>query len=100
METALPRFLVIIALSIGFSLLAFAPPNITAGILGFKEKSPLWGKLIGFLGLVWLLMGLIPPEIISSAGLRQFLPSLRMFLGGIVVGLFVAVLTKRFERKS
>lgn len=93
--------LVVTVLGIGFSLLLFAPPCTTAWLLGTKRESRLWARLAGGVGYVWILFGLLANELVgplqvTAAGQGVFL-MLKHLSGGIVIGLLIAISTKRFE---
>ena len=95
MNHILTPFLVKLVLGIGFATLAFAPPEITVKILGTKQPSRLWVRLAGIVGLAWLLLGMIKfePNHVAPVMLQ-----VRAMLGGVAIGLLIAVMTKRAER--
>ena len=93
--------LIVVILTAGFSVLAFAPTKISARFLRLSTESKLWVKLAGFLGLLGI--GLSLAYDYSSAfeislNGRKLLLLLKHYCSGIIVGLFVAIMTKRYEK--
>ena len=96
------RYPITLVLAVGFSILAFVPPKISARMLGSGTESRLWGRLVGILGLVYIVLGLAASEYsghlrLTPAG-KELLLKLKDVCAGVVIGLLVAWATKRHEK--
>lgn len=98
----LKHYIVRLLLGVGFCLLAFAPPKTVATLLGTKTESRLWAKLAGYLGLFSVALGIISPDhfaiVHATPNGEGFLLTLKYTCGGVVIGLLVAICTKRQEK--
>jgi len=97
MNYLLTPYLVKLVLSIAFAMLIFAPPDLCAKVLGVKQPSRLWARLAGIVGLAWLVLGLIKFE---PTRIAPVMLQVRAMLGGVTIGLMVAIMTKRSERMT
>jgi hypothetical protein len=95
-------FLIGLLLCIGFAILAFAPRKIAGSLFKIAQGSRCWARLAGVLGLSWLFLGFIvdpPPSSGEEAG-RARLSMARSMCGGVVIGLMIALGTKRYEQSG
>ena len=96
-------FLLVVAAAI-FFVLAFSSGPSAVRFLKLKRESKLWVRLIGACGLVWVSLSFI---IDPRLGPRPMTPAVwnkvntaRTMLGGVIIGLFIAVYSQRFENQS
>src|SRR5690242_13684438 len=93
--------LITVLLAAVFSVLTFAPTKTSSELLGIRPESKLWIRLAGILGLVSIALGLTidySRALELSVRTEKTLFMLKHYCGGAIVGLFVAMLTKRYEK--
>ena len=95
-------YLVKLVLGIGFAILAFAPAGITAKFLSLRTESRLWARLSGYLGLVYVGLGLFlvgyADGVVTAKG-KDVLYVVKHTCGGILIGLMIALMTKDYENR-
>ncbi len=78
------------------------PPHVSARVIAVKPPSRLWIRWFGGFGLLWSLLGF---AALGEWGLLELSPmAMRLLFAakccilGIMMGLFIAILTRRFEQ--
>ena len=83
------------------SLLAFAPHVAEAHILKVGKKSNLWVRMIGVLGIAYVLLVLATDQSIMLVQFQRSIASrlliARHTVAGMIFGLFLALYTQRRE---
>jgi hypothetical protein len=78
------------------------PPHRYAPLWGASQPSRLWIRLFGGFGLLWLLLALATNQDLKlvdlSAKTMTWLHTAKSCIAGIMIGLLIAILTRRFEQ--
>jgi uncharacterized membrane protein YqgA involved in biofilm formation len=98
--TNMKSHLIQLVLAVGFSILAFAPAGIISKFLSLRTESRLWARLSGYLGLVYVVLGLFlvgyADSVVTAKG-KDVLYVVKHTCGGVLIGLMIALMTKNYE---
>ena len=87
-----------------FSAHAFLPPTASARLFKLRRESKLWVRLIGIFGLGWIALTLLTDPQLRLSELSSppniDLVKAKSYLIGMAIGLGVALLTERYDRRS
>ena len=87
-----------------FFALAIVPPAASSRFLKLRRESKLWARLIGIMGIIWIALTLAVDARLHLFQLtyrtKTTLTTTRNTLGGVVIGLLLALHTERFDRRE
>src|SRR5437899_2261009 len=79
----------------------FAPVSTLSALLRVKWKSRLWTRLVGAFGFLSIAFGCLANELAGTLNFtraeRAVFLMLRFLCSGIMIGLLLAMVTRRFE---
>ena len=95
------KYIAIFVIAIAF---VFLPSNLSGGFIGVRTQARLSVRLMGVFGLIWLVLAIALDRRLQTVELlpttRQLLMAARHYLGGIIIGLFIAIYTRKVDEAS
>ena len=94
-------YIAILVIAIAF---VFLPSNLSGSFIGARTQTKLSVRLMGVFALIWLVLAIASDRRLQTVELlpttRQVLMAARHYLGGMIIGVYIAICCRKFDEGS